>query len=236
MVGFGRKSSRLLAMNGTVSNVAMCANYQPPTLETLMRWGFAISDRLQTSGIAGDIYPLQAGPVLTSMNPHAMDVGAFGLVPHWAEPKLGRHTYNARSETVASKPSFRSAWKNGQLAAIPVQSFYEPCYESGKAVRHRIARQDGKPFFLAGLWERRMEDPGLTRLSFTMLTIPGGGHPIMQRMHGPDDEKRSVVVLEEDAVTDWLTATDVRLRADFLRLYPAEDFAASAAPRPRSRA
>ncbi len=36
--------------------------------------------------------------------------GLFGLIPHWAtDPKIGRQTFNARSETVATKPSFRDA-------------------------------------------------------------------------------------------------------------------------------
>ena len=41
--------------------------------------------------------------------------GVFGLIPHWAkDTKIVRQTYNARSETVAVKPSFRDAWKNAQ--------------------------------------------------------------------------------------------------------------------------
>jgi putative SOS response-associated peptidase YedK len=39
-------------------------------------------------------------------------LGRFGLVPHWSKnDKIARHTYNARSETVAPKPSFRDAWR-----------------------------------------------------------------------------------------------------------------------------
>lgn len=42
---------------------------------------------------------------------HEALIGQFGLVPHWADDlKLGRHTFNARSETAATKPSFRDAW------------------------------------------------------------------------------------------------------------------------------
>ena len=46
--------------------------------------------------------------------------GLFGLVPHWStDVMIGRRTYNARTETVASKPSFRDAWKNAQHCIIP---------------------------------------------------------------------------------------------------------------------
>lgn len=53
--------------------------------------------------------------------------GLFGLVPHWsAGTKIARHTYNARSETVAVKPSFRDAWKHGQHCIIPADAFLSP--------------------------------------------------------------------------------------------------------------
>ena len=46
--------------------------------------------------------------------------GLFGLVPRWStDVMIGRRTYNARTETVASKPSFRDAWKNAQHCIIP---------------------------------------------------------------------------------------------------------------------
>ncbi|MDN2701194.1 SOS response-associated peptidase family protein [Janthinobacterium sp. SUN100] len=53
----------------------------------------------------------------------------FGMVPHWADHKLARQTYNARTEAVARKPSFRSAWKRKQFCIIPAANFFEPNYE-----------------------------------------------------------------------------------------------------------
>ena len=100
----------------------MCANYEAAAAETLRKRGYAIhsvppADRRE-------IYPGLAGPVITSLEPRAVQYGSFGLVPHWAKPDLARRTYNARSETVASKPSYRSAWRQGQLAVIPVMAIY----------------------------------------------------------------------------------------------------------------
>src|SRR5450830_94804 len=58
--------------------------------------------------------------------------GLFGLVPHWSpDPTITRHTYNARSETVAAKPSFRDAWKRAQHCIIPGDAFYEPDWRTG---------------------------------------------------------------------------------------------------------
>ena len=64
-----------------------------------------------------------------------LDYGMFGLVPAWANVKLARSTYNARIETVSTKPSFRAAWKRRQFCAVPLANFFEPNYESGKPVR-----------------------------------------------------------------------------------------------------
>lgn len=209
----------------------MCANFQPPPLEKLLAWGFAIAEDAQYKA---EVFPGQVAPVVTSADPYRIHMACFGLVPHWAAPKLARMTYNARSETVASKPSFRAAWRNGQLAAIPVQCFYEPNYETGKPIRHAIRRKDGEPFWLAGLWEQRMDDPGPTRLSFTLLTMAAAGHPIMGRMHGPEDEKRSVVVMEGEERDDWLKAS-IPNRRLFIRLFDESDFDDEAEPRAARR-
>lgn len=64
-----------------------------------------------------------------------VDPAMFGMVPHWADRKLAHRAYNARSETVASKPSFRSAWKREQFCIIPAANFFEPNYETGNPVR-----------------------------------------------------------------------------------------------------
>lgn len=207
----------------------MCSNYQPPSPETLIAWGLDIA---AGQALARErVYPGQAGPVITSQDPGKVVYGSFGLVPHWATEGLARRTYNARSETVASKPSFRSAWRSGQLAVIPVQAFFEPCYVSGKAEWWKIGRRDGRPFGLAGIWERRLDDPGVTRWSFSMLTINAEGHPLMGRFHAPGDEKRSVVVLDEDDWLGWLNAANDAERRGRLQLMEPDAFVAEAAPR-----
>ncbi len=128
-------------------------------------------------------------------------LGVFGLVPHWSKDlKSARHTFNARSETVAEIPSFRDAWRKGQRCIIPAQAIYEPDWRSGKAVATRIARADGEPMGLAGLWAWSPLNGGT--LSYTMLTINANDHPVMNRFHRPEDEKRSVVVLPDAAYSD----------------------------------
>lgn len=84
---------------------------------------------------------------------------ACSLLPHFAaEEQYGKRTYNARSETVHKLPSFRPAWEAQQRCIIPSESVFEPNYESGKAVRWRIAQEGDVPFGIAGIY-RRWRDP-----------------------------------------------------------------------------
>lgn len=135
-------------------------------------------------------------------------VGLFGLVPHWAtDLKICRNTFNARTETVASKPSFRDAWKKAHHCIIPAQAIYEPDWRSGKAIATRIERADGRPMGIAGLWSSWKSPQGEWISSYTMLTINADQHMLMNQFHKPTDEKRMVVILPEAAYDDWLVAT-----------------------------
>lgn len=148
--------------------------------------------------------------------------GQFGLIPHWASgTTIARHTYNARSETVASKPSFRDAWHHGQRCIIPAEAFYEPDWRSGKAVPTRIASADGEPMGIAGLWSWwKSPQGGDVVHSYAMLTINADAHPLMKQFHKPTDEKRMVVILPEAVYDEWLDA-DAAHSAQFLQPYPA---------------
>ena len=143
-------------------------------------------------------------------------------------------TNNARSETVASKPTFRAPWARGQRCLIPADSFLEPNWETGKNIWWRFRRADGAPWGLAGLWNG-WTDPvtGEIVQSYTMLTVNADAHPLMSRMHKPDprlapdaQDKRSVVVIEPADFDTWLTGTPIQARA-LIRLAPLERFDAA---------
>lgn len=118
--------------------------------------------------------------------------GRFGLIPHWANEEkartIGRSTFNARSETVAEKPSFRDAWRSAQRCIIPAHAIYEPDWRTGKSIERRITRADGRPLGIAGLWARRPLPEGRVDYSFTMLTINADNHPVFQNFHRPEKE------------------------------------------------
>ncbi|HEY8026383.1 MAG TPA: SOS response-associated peptidase family protein [Burkholderiaceae bacterium] len=208
----------------------MCATYTPSRRDRIAeQFGAAVAD-IPYERIA---FPGSMAPIvrLNDKNQNTECVSAcFGMVPSWAEMKLSKQTYNARSETVASKYSFRNAWQRAQFCIIPAESIFEPSYESGKAVRWQIAHHDDCPLGIAGIWETRPDGPdGAPLISFSMLTINADLHPLMRRFHKPGEEKRSVVVLPQNSYAAWLHA-DTRDAAAMLLPYPAELLISAAAP------
>jgi putative SOS response-associated peptidase YedK len=161
---------------------------------------------------AHDVFPTYPGTiVLKSHNTQriAMGPARFGLIPSWAKDEdFGRKTYNARSETVSEKPSYRHAWSQRHYALALADAFYEPCYESGKAVRTKIVQANREPMAIASIWDTWTEpETGELIASFSMLTIDANNHPVMSRCHKTDDEKRTVVPLRPELFREWLNAT-----------------------------
>jgi putative SOS response-associated peptidase YedK len=151
--------------------------------------------------------------------------GQFGFVPPWvksaSDAKLrSTKLVNARSETVSTSKNFYDAWTHGQRCIVPMLSFIEDDYRSGKAVPTRIARVDGKPMGVAGLWERWTGADGQVIVSFTLLTVNANSHALMSRYQQPGSEKRMPAVLNEGAYGAWLTAHPQKAK-EFMRAYPA---------------
>jgi putative SOS response-associated peptidase YedK len=212
----------------------MCANYQPVTAQDRLLQFFGVERPL--GEVPPDLYPVQLGPFIVR---HAdkvalarqVELGLFGLVPAWAKDiAFGRRTYNARSETADTLPSFRDSWRRGRRCIVPVEAIYEPNWESGKAVRWRIGLASGLPFGIAGLWGWWRGPDGREMLSFTMLTVNADAHALMRRFHREGEEKRMVAILDPADYDAWLDCPVPRAR-DFLRPYPAERLVAEPAPR-----
>jgi putative SOS response-associated peptidase YedK len=130
-----------------------------------------------------------------------IDSFKWGLVPSWAkDASTGNRLFNARGETVTTKPSFRSAFKARRLI-VPADGFYEWHRQSdGSKQPHYFTRSDGEPFGFAGLYERWWDKeapdaPPLT--SCTIITTEAG--PDMDGIHD-----RMPVILNPDTFDIWL--------------------------------
>jgi putative SOS response-associated peptidase YedK len=156
----------------------------------------------------------------------------FGLIPFCSRYRsIGRKTENARSEPVAEKPAYRGAWRQRHFGIAPMAAFYEPSWESGKAVRWRIEAPASESMGAAAIWDRWKRPDGSEEVSFSLLTMNADSHPLMRRFHGPEDEKRMLVLLHPVHFADWLDAT-VQAAPAFVQAFPAELMAAQADPRP----
>ena len=195
----------------------MCGRYSITTPLEAMRGLF---DFEGTPNLAPryNVAPSQSVPIVRRREDEAVREIVqvrWGLVPGWAKDlSISAKLINARAETVAEKPSFRSAFKR-RRCLVPADGFYEWRRESEAKQPYRIARADGGVFAFAGLWERWEAPEGETVESCTILTTQANA--ALAPIHG-----RMPVVLEPGAYGPWLdpAAEPERLHA---LLVPAPD-------------
>lgn len=162
-------------------------------------------------------------------------LGQWGMVQPRAKTRQPESrailTNNARSETVATRPTYRDAWSAGQCCLVPAAWYQEPNWETGKNIWWRLSRADGMPWAIAGLWSE-WTDPATGEIvpNYTMLTVNCDGHPLLGRLHRPDpklpddaQDKRSLVPLEPEQWGAWLHGTVDEARA-LLVAPPVERF------------
>jgi len=161
--------------------------------------------------------PTQTMPVIRLNAAGKRELAAlrWGLVPSWSkDPAMGAKLINARAETVAEKPAFRSAFKL-RRCLVPADGFYEwRKLPGGGKQPYRITMADGAPFAFAGLWERWSKGPEPLE-TFTIITTTANSlvAPIHDRMP---------VIIDAADHDAWLEARDTAIPMALLRPYPAE--------------
>jgi len=138
----------------------------------------------------------------------------WGLVPFWAkEPGIGNSLANARADTVAIKPAFRSAFKKRRCLVI-ADGFYEWKKVNGKTPYYFQLRGQG-PFAFAGLWERweKGEEP---IESCTLITTEANS--VVGQVHD-----RMPVILDPGSFDKWLDPNEQRAEVLQALLSPLPD-------------
>jgi putative SOS response-associated peptidase YedK len=206
----------------------MCNRYHPSARDS-------IPDPFRGLPVYGGDYPPSIGP--RQPGPYVLRdrivVGHWGLVPWFAKTldqrdNRGRPlmTNNCRSETMATKPTFRDAWKNGQRCLVPADLFIEPYWGPWdapftKTAWWTFARADGEPWMIAGLWND-WKDPETGEIvpTYTMVTMNADHHPLMSLMHRHDkklpqdqQDRRCVVPLERSSWDTWLSGSQANALA-----------------------
>ena len=142
-----------------------------------------------------------------------IEVARWGLIPSWAkDPSVGVRAFNARSETITEKPTFRAPIKS-KRCAVPVDGYYEwlkPDTPKGKKRPFYIHPSDGSMIFFAGLYEwwkdKSSEDEDAWVLSCSIMTMASPAEddadPVLAELGRLHD--RIPVPLGAEALAEWL--------------------------------
>ena len=136
----------------------------------------------------------------TSAHERQFQLLRWGLIPAWAkDATMGSRLINARAETVAEKPSFRSAFRHRRCLVI-ADGFYEWRRQDGKKQPFYFRMQNQQPFAFAGLWEHWQDPKGEAIDSCTILTTEA--NELLQQIH-----ERMPVILNPKDYDMWLDPT-----------------------------
>jgi putative SOS response-associated peptidase YedK len=173
-----------------------------------------------------NVAPTQPIAVVTNTKAPAIDFHVWGLVPSWAkDPSIGNRMINARAETLAEKPTFRTALKR-RRCVVPADGFYEWKRNSDgktKTPMH-ITLRSGKPFAFAGLWDVWHSADGSELPSATIITT--APNELMADIHD-----RMPVLLDEAGMKRWLDPAEhanPEPLLSLLRPFPADAMQARA--------
>jgi putative SOS response-associated peptidase YedK len=164
-----------------------------------------------------NVAPTQSSPVVLRRSPNRLIMMRFGLIPFWAkDQKIGSRLINARAETVAERPAFRTAFKD-RRCLVPTTGFYEwKDGENGKTP-YFARLKDEKLFAMAGLFDRWRAPSGEEVHSFTIITTTA--NDLLSEVH-----ERMPVILSREDEGIWLEpgALAAAERERILRPFPPE--------------
>ena len=169
-----------------------------------------------------NLAPTQAAPIVTTEAPRKVTVARWGLIPRWAkDAQIASKMINARAETILTRNGFKEAFAR-RRCLVPAAAYYEWRHDPSGKTPFAIARNDGEPVALGGMWEVWRSPGGETLRTFATLTTEA--NPTLALI-----QDRMPVIIER---TDWplwlaevdgdVTALLRPLPADRLRIWPIE--------------
>ena len=181
-----------------------------------------------------NIAPTQDILVVTQNGARHLQGCHWGLIPSWAkDPAIGNKMINARAETLAEKPSFRTALSR-RRCVIPADGFYEwqnaaadlPSGKKAPRTPMHIRLRGGGLFAFAGLWDEWYAPDGSPLRSCTIITTTPNA------VTAPIHDRMPVILHPEDEAL-WLDRS-ITNASDLLPLlipYPADTMEAYAVSR-----
>lgn len=193
----------------------MCGRYELHTHPAAIALAFGIGT-IPSLAPRYNIAPMQQVPVVrrSQTGPRELVDMRWGLVPRWAkDPGIGAKMINARSETIAEKPSFRTAYRRHRCL-LPTNGFYEWKVGAGGAKQPiHIGMKDGGLFAFAGLAERWLSPEGEVLDTCTIVTTQANA--LLSPLH----DRMPVIVASHD-YERWLDVANVDV-SDLFAPFPA---------------
>jgi putative SOS response-associated peptidase YedK len=150
-------------------------------------------------------FGLPSLPVICSEEPSEIRLLRWGLIPSWTrsldQANIIRYkTFNARSESIDSKPSFSSSFSS-KRCIIPVKGFFEWQHVGKEKIPWYIYRTDNEMISLAGIYEDWVEN-NTGEIYSTFSIVTSEANDLMAEIH--NSGKRMPVVLDKSSEKKWL--------------------------------
>ena len=144
-----------------------------------------------------NIAPTQMALAVTNGSERRGSYMHWGLIPSWAKSaSVGSRMINARAETVAERPSFRTALQRRRCLVL-ADGFYEWKGKGSGKRPMRIVMASGEPFAFAGLWDAWRDPKGEVLRSCTIITT--SANELLSPIHD-----RMPVILPRELESLWL--------------------------------
>ncbi len=147
-------------------------------------------------------------PAVCSGEPEKISLLKWGLIPHWTKTRedadaIRFRTFNARAESVATRPSFSASFKS-RRCIIPVRGFFEWQHVGKEKIPWYIYHSGDDILSVAGLYDEWTEsDTGLACSTFTIITTDA--NDLMAEIH--NSARRMPVILDKAAESAWISLT-----------------------------
>lgn len=156
-------------------------------------------------------------PVIAQGEDTQVQLMQWGLIPSWSRnreeaDRIRKGTYNARSETVHEKSSFKGALNGGRCLII-AGGFFEWQHLNQVKIPWYISLKDGRPFAFAGLYDT-WRDPQSDEIGRSCSILTTRANPLMENIH--NTKKRMPVILNREWEKEWITGEPSLLKRNRL--------------------
>ena len=144
-------------------------------------------------------------PAICSVSPDKIGLLKWGLIPSWTKNVTDANvirykTFNARAESIDTKPSFSASFKS-KRCLIPVKGFFEWQHSGKDKIPWYIYHYENEIISLAGIYDEwTADDTGEVIASFSVITTDA--NEMMAEIH--NSARRMPVILDKSSEARWI--------------------------------